>query len=253
LRDCYRFLRGRYTKRQKPYRASSTALLQMIVQNFLQSHVSGNFVAYDPGSAPITRHFWTCVHHVARYPTRCFEGMSTAAAMIDWLSPVSNVLGAAMYLLRQDHSTDKILFSYALLGALCFGTFALLGDHNALAQDSGQCSSLQGAQASSALATLRMQTDRLVYRRDAPLEVTLTLKAGSSGVYLPAYFGDFMKTCEHGFSATLLTLAGKSADLHATGCMGGGLHSGPALTLRKPSLPISFALNRARCVHGIQH
>ena len=141
-----------------------------------------------------------------------------------------------MYLLRQDHSTDKILFSYALLGALCFGTFALLGDHNALAQDSGQCSSLQGAQASSALATLRMQTDRLVYRRDAPLEVTLTLKAGSNGVYLPAYFDDFMKTCEHGFSATLLTLAGKSADLHATGCMGGGLHSGPGVDTAQAEL-----------------
>jgi hypothetical protein len=133
-----------------------------------------------------------------------------------------------MYLLRQGHSTDKILLAYTLLGALCLG--------NSLAQDSGQCSSLQGEQVSSALATLRMQTDRLVYRQDAPLEVTLTLKAGSNAVYLPAYFGDFMKTCEHGFSATLLTLAGKSADLHATGCMRGGLHSGPGVDTAQAEL-----------------
>jgi len=127
-----------------------------------------------------------------------------------------------MYLLKQRHSADKVLLAYTLLGALCLGTFPLLSDRNAL----GQCSLLQGEQVSRTLATLTMQTDRSTFRQDAPLEVTLTLKAGSIGVYLPAYFGDFIKACEHGFSATLLTLAGKSAGLHATGCMGGGLHSG---------------------------
>lgn len=141
-----------------------------------------------------------------------------------------------MCLLRKGHSTNKILLAFTLLGALCLGTLSLLSNKNALAQDSGQCSSLQGAQASSTLATLRMQTDRLVYRQDAPLEVTLTLKAGSNGVYLPAYFGDFMKTCEHGFSATLLTLASKSVDLHAIGCMGGGLHSGPGIDTAQAEL-----------------
>jgi hypothetical protein len=152
-----------------------------------------------------------------------------------------------MYLLRPRHSTDKILLAYTLLGALCLGT--LLSDRNAL----GQCSFLQGEQVSRTLATLRMQTDRSMYRHDAPLEVTLTLKAGSNGVYLPAYFGDFMKTCERGFSATLLTFAGKSADLHATGCTGGGLHSGPGIDTAQAELAISFALNPARCEHGIQH
>jgi hypothetical protein len=141
-----------------------------------------------------------------------------------------------MYLLPKGYSTDQILLAFTLLGALCLGTLSLLSNQNALAQDLGQCSSLQGAQASSALATLRMQTDRLVYRQDAPLEVTLTLKAGSNGVYLPAYFGDFMKTCERGFSATLLTLAGKSADRHATGCIGGGLHAGPGLDTAQAEL-----------------
>jgi hypothetical protein len=141
-----------------------------------------------------------------------------------------------MYLLWQSHSTNKILLAFTLLGALCIGTLSLLSNQNALAQDSGHCSSLQGEQVSTALATLRMQTDRIVYRQDAPLEVMLTLKAGSNGVYLPAYFGDFMKTCEHGFSATLLTLAGKSVDLHATGCMGGGLHSGPGVDTAQAEL-----------------
>lgn len=139
-----------------------------------------------------------------------------------------------MYLLRKGHSIDKILLT--LLGGLCFGTLALPGDHNASAQDLGECSFLQGGQVSSTLATLRMETNRIVYRHDAPLEVTLTLKAGSNGVYLPAYFGDFMKTCEHGFSATLLTLAGKSADLHAASCMRGGFHSGPGVDTAQAEL-----------------
>jgi len=130
-----------------------------------------------------------------------------------------------MYLPRQGHSNDKILLAYSLLGVLCLGTFTLLCDQDALGQDLDQCPRLQGEQVSNSLATLRIQTDRPIYRRDVPLEVTLTLKAGSNSVYLPAYFGDFMKTCEHGFSATILTTAGKSVDLHAPGCTGGGLHA----------------------------
>ena len=70
-----------------------------------------------------------------------------------------------MYLLWQSHSTNKILLALTLLGALCIGTLSLLSNQNALAQDSGHCSSLQGEQVSSALATLRMQTDRIVYGR----------------------------------------------------------------------------------------
>ena len=137
-----------------------------------------------------------------------------------------------MYLLKQRHSTGKVALAYTLLGALCLGTSPLLSDRNAV----GQCSFLQGKQVSRTLATLRIQSARSMYRQDAPLEVTLTLKAGSNGVYLPAYFGDFMKTCEHGFSATLLTLAGKSTDLHATGCTGGGLRSGPGIDTAQTEL-----------------
>jgi hypothetical protein len=81
-----------------------------------------------------------------------------------------------MYFLRQGHSTDKIVLAYTLSGALCAGTFALLGDRNAL----GQCSFLQCEQVSSALATLRMQTDRIVYRQDAPLEVNRVFSGTTS-------------------------------------------------------------------------
>ena len=137
-----------------------------------------------------------------------------------------------MYLLKQRHSADKVLLASTLLGALCLGTFPLLSDRNAL----GQCSLPQGEQVSRTLATLTMQTDRSTFRQDAPLEVTLTLEAGSNGVYLPAYFGDFMKTCEHGFSAMLLTSAGKSADLHAASCMRGGLHSGQGIDTAEAEL-----------------
>ena len=137
-----------------------------------------------------------------------------------------------MYLLKQRHSTGKVALAYTLLGALCLGTSPLLSDRNAL----GQCSLLQGEQVGRTLATLTMQTDRSTFRQDAQLKVTLTLKAGSNGVYLPAYFDDFMNTCEHGFSATLLTLAGKSAGLDATSCMRGGLHSGPGIDTAQAQL-----------------
>jgi hypothetical protein len=132
-----------------------------------------------------------------------------------------------MYLLRRGYSSHRILRTCTLLGALCLGTSTLLCNPNATAQDLSQCPSLPGKQINDSLATLSMQTNRSTRRRDALLDVTLTLKAGSNGVYLPAYFGDFMKTCQHGFAATLLTMAGKSVDQQ--GCVGGGLHDGPGI------------------------
>jgi hypothetical protein len=112
--------------------------------------------------------------------------------------------------------------TWMLLGALCLGT--LLNWHSGLAQ-SERCSILFGEQVSGALATLRMLANRPNYRRGEPIRVTLTLKAGPNGVYLPAYFADFIKTCEHGFAASLLTPAGKTADPDGPGCVGGGLHT----------------------------
>jgi hypothetical protein len=70
-----------------------------------------------------------------------------------------------------------------------------------------------------------MRVSRSNNRRGEPIRVTLTLKAGPNGVYLPAYFADFIKTCEHGFAASLLTPVGKAADPHKSGCVGRGLHT----------------------------
>jgi hypothetical protein len=143
----------------------------------------------------------------------------------------------AVSLLSPSLPTGRILPVYTLLGALCLGTFALLSNHDALAQNLDRCPSLPSKQVSNLLATLSMQTGRSIYPRNTQLEVTLTLKAGSNGVYLPAYFGDFMKTCEHGFAAALLTMAGKPADLTEPGCAASSLHAGPGIDSPQAHLP----------------
>jgi hypothetical protein len=132
-----------------------------------------------------------------------------------------------MYFIRSDSPTYRLSRSNPLVSSLCL--YVLLSWQSAFAQNSGKCSILPGEQVSGELATLRTQVNRSIYRRGEPVTVTLTLKAGANGVYLPDYFGDFMKTCEHGFAASLLTVAGKAADAHEPGCVGGGLESGPGV------------------------
>ena len=75
------------------------------------------------------------------------------------------------------------------------------------------------------LAVLRVKLAQSTFRAHQPIKVTLVLQAGPKGVYLPAYFGDFMATCESGFSAVLLTEEGKAADTGLRGCITSGLHS----------------------------
>jgi hypothetical protein len=142
-----------------------------------------------------------------------------------------------MHLLRRHHSNDKTLPIHTLLATLCLGIITLLSNHDALAQHLDRCPSLPSKQVSNSLATLSMQTGRSIHPRNTPLEVTLTLKAGSNGVYLPAYFDDFMKTCEHGFAAALLTVAGKSADPSEAGCAASSLHDGPGIDSPQAHLP----------------
>lgn len=90
--------------------------------------------------------------------------------------------------------------------------------------------SIQGRdQVRSTLATLSAEMPKASYRRGTPIAVTLTLRAGSDGVYLPRYFQDFNGTCEHGFAASLLTPQGTAVDTQARGCAGGGLHSGSGM------------------------
>lgn len=75
------------------------------------------------------------------------------------------------------------------------------------------------------LATLTVKLDKNTCKAGQPVEVSLVLLAGSKGVYLPDYFGDFLKTCIHGFSAAIMTATGRSADPAGVGCGGDGGHS----------------------------
>jgi|SRR5271163_3170721 len=75
------------------------------------------------------------------------------------------------------------------------------------------------------LAYLRVEMETSVHKAGQPLGLTLVLSAGEKGVYLPDYFGDFLTTCQHGFSASILTEGGGPADPTVGGCMGSILHS----------------------------
>lgn len=89
-----------------------------------------------------------------------------------------------------------------------------------------RCSIQGGNQVRTTLATLSAKEPKADYRRGTPIAVTLTLRAGSGGVYLPRYFEDFNGTCAHGFAVSLLTLKGTAADLQKPGCgasIGGSL------------------------------
>lgn len=127
----------------------------------------------------------------------------------------------------QGSNSQVLASSYASLGAYLLGT--LLCWHTTSAQNLDKCTSLPGEQASSALATLTTHVSHVAFRQGEPVRVALILRAGSNGAYLPAYFADFMKTCEHGFAASLLTPAGKAADLHEPGCSAIVGHSKPGV------------------------
>lgn len=85
------------------------------------------------------------------------------------------------------------------------------------------CSITKAGQVCAELATLVIRLQKSEYKQHEPIDVELVLRAGDRGVYLPDYFGDFMKTCEHGFSANLFTSDGKLAADAPTGCGGSWL------------------------------
>jgi len=57
-------------------------------------------------------------------------------------------------------------------------------------QSPERCSIQGGNQVRSTLATLSAKAPKAGYRRGTPIAVTLTLRAGSDGVYLPRFFQD---------------------------------------------------------------
>ena len=85
----------------------------------------------------------------------------------------------------------------------------------------GDCPIVQdGLQVSPAFALLRDATEPFVYQKGDSIHVKLVLTGRRRGVYLPAYFGDFQKTCRFGFATSIMTYEGKVADPSALGCIG---------------------------------
>ena len=87
------------------------------------------------------------------------------------------------------------------------------------------CANTEAGHVCDELATLSIRLQKSVYRDHEPVDVELVLRAGEKGVFLPSYFGDFMTTCWHGFSANLFTLDGKVAEDAPSGCAGSWLSS----------------------------
>ena len=75
------------------------------------------------------------------------------------------------------------------------------------------------------LASIHANLGATTHHSGQPIALSLVLTAGSKGVYLPAYFGDFETTCQNGFNAALLTEHGSLADPNTKGCAGVGGHS----------------------------
>ncbi len=90
--------------------------------------------------------------------------------------------------------------------------------HPGIAKSGSGCAVFDTPQVSPALVTLRDGATASVYKRGKPIYVTLTLRAGAKGVYLPDFFGPFQETCSHGFAAAVLDFHGRAADPTAAGC-----------------------------------
>lgn len=76
------------------------------------------------------------------------------------------------------------------------------------------------------LATLSLKIAKSKYKRGEAIRVTVLLVAGRNGVYVPDSFGDWLTTCDAGFTAYVLTIDGKNADPTRLGCAASWLHSG---------------------------
>lgn len=82
---------------------------------------------------------------------------------------------------------------------------SLTSVHLGIAESESGCAVFGTPQVSPALATLRDGATASVYKRGKPIHVTLTLRAGAEGVYLPDFFGPLQETCSHGFAVEVLT------------------------------------------------
>lgn len=103
-------------------------------------------------------------------------------------------------------------------------TLAALGQ-SAQNGPANSCSNTKAGQVCAERASMMIRLRKSVYKQHEPINVELVLRAGNKGAYLPSYFGSFMATCEHGFSADLFTPDGKLAVDAPDGCAGDRLSS----------------------------
>jgi hypothetical protein len=87
-----------------------------------------------------------------------------------------------------------------------------------IAQSGSKCTVFGTPQVSPALVRLVSVATRSAHKKGTPIHVTLTVRAGLEGVYLPDFFGAFQQTCSHGFATEVLTLQGRAANPNEPGC-----------------------------------
>jgi hypothetical protein len=95
---------------------------------------------------------------------------------------------------------------------------SVLSPRLTIAQSGSKCILFGTPQVDPALVELQSVATGSIYKRGKPIHVTLTVRAGHEGVYLPEFFGAFLQTCSHGFATEVLTLQGRAADPNEPGC-----------------------------------
>lgn len=105
-----------------------------------------------------------------------------------------------------------------LIGWLALGCCVVTAQVNHSTGALSHLASVPPDRVSDDLATLTVHLAKRTYKRGEPIRVALDLAAGPKGAYFPAYFGDFNKTCERGFSAEIVTDKGTLADATVPGC-----------------------------------
>jgi len=105
--------------------------------------------------------------------------------------------------------------------------FAALLHATALPQLVLQCR-VESTGPAKSLATVTTKPDRYTVRHGEALGITLTIKAGVRGAYLPNYFAAWVDTCQAGFSVDLVTLDNVHASTDVHGCAGSILGPGPS-------------------------
>jgi hypothetical protein len=77
------------------------------------------------------------------------------------------------------------------------------------------------------LVTVTTRPDHREIKPGRELGITLTIKAGKRGAYIPNHFTDWVDTCQTGFVVNIYTQEGASASSTPKSCAGSWLKPGP--------------------------